>query len=255
VVLCGLGAGGMVAVAGPAAGVLGTVSGLPRHTLAATIIAFAPGLFGYGLFALYSRALYARGENRAAARATLAGWGAVIVASVALGAAVPAGQRVPAVAAGNSVGMVVLGVVLVLLVRARAGTGAATGLGRALGVSVAAGSVAAVAGVVVRLPLADTPGFTGSLLQGMLSGVAALLGFLALAGWLAREQVAPLLRRLGPVGRLAGRFGQRRPGQPGGAVVAAPDPPTGQAGDQPAGDSTGGEQDRAGRTAGEREGG
>jgi putative peptidoglycan lipid II flippase len=198
--LCGLGAGALIAVAAPAAHALAAIA---RHvppgqigTLAATIIAFAPGLLGYGAFALYSRALYARGDNRAAARATLVGWGAVTVLSVLVALALPVGARVPAVAAANSAGMLALGVVLVALVRARAGAAAVAGLGRAALVSLAAGTVAAVAGLAVRAPLASTPGFAGSLLQGMLSAVVAVLGFAAVAAVLARGQLRPLLRRV-----------------------------------------------------------
>jgi putative peptidoglycan lipid II flippase len=199
-VLCGLGAGALVAVAAPTAHLLAAIArDVPANlvdTLTATIIAFAPGLFGYGLFALYSRALYARGENRMAARATLIGWGAVTVLSVLLALVLPVRDRVPAVAAANSAGMVLLGAVLIALVRARAGGGAVAGLGRTVLVSVFAGTVAAVAGLAVRLPLPSTPGFAGSLVQGMLSGAVAVVGFLAVAGWLARDQVGPLLRRL-----------------------------------------------------------
>jgi putative peptidoglycan lipid II flippase len=213
--LCGLGAGALVAVAAPTAHLLAAIARgqVPANlvdTLTATIIAFAPGLFGYGLFALYSRALYARGENRMAARATLIGWGAVTVLSVLLALALPAKDRVPAVAAANSAGMVLLGAVLIVQVRARAGAAAVAGLGRMLLVSVFAGTVAAVAGLAARWPLSATPGFGGSLLQGMLSGAVAVAGFFAVAGWLARDQVGPPLRRLTGKARtaLAGATGR-----------------------------------------------
>ena len=54
--LCGLGAGALVAVAAPAAHALAAIArqvpAAQVGTLAATIIAFAPGLLGYGAFAL-----------------------------------------------------------------------------------------------------------------------------------------------------------------------------------------------------------
>jgi putative peptidoglycan lipid II flippase len=198
-VLCGLGAAGLVAVAGPVSRVLGVVARhqvtADLHTLALTIAAFAPGLFGYGLYALHSRALYARGENRAAARATLLGWGLATALSVLLAVLAPTDLRVPAVAAGNSAGMLVLGVLLVRLIAARAGVAAVAGVWRAGAVSVFAGTVAAVAGVGVGWLLPSTPGLAGSLWQGMLTGVVATLAFGVVAGVLAREQVTPLLRR------------------------------------------------------------
>ena len=61
-----LGAAALVAVARPAASLLavlmpaGGVDSVDR--LAAGIAGFAPGLVGYGLFAVLSRALYARGR-------------------------------------------------------------------------------------------------------------------------------------------------------------------------------------------------
>ena len=50
--------------------------------LADGITALAPGVLGYGLFALLSRALYARSETRLAGTATAIGW--VTVIAVAL---------------------------------------------------------------------------------------------------------------------------------------------------------------------------
>src|SRR5256885_8575933 len=113
--LSGLGAAALAALAWPAAWVYAKVahSASDAPDLAAAIVAFAPGLLGYGLFALHSRALYAHRSNRAAAQATVLGWGAVAVLSVALALLLPVGRRVAAGAAAESGG--VLGIRVVVL--------------------------------------------------------------------------------------------------------------------------------------------
>ena len=88
---------------------------------AAAIAGFGPGLLGYGLFAVLSRALYARGDTRAAATTTAAGWLVVPVVAVLLARLLPAGDRLVAVTVANSVGMLVLGALLIVVVARRAG--------------------------------------------------------------------------------------------------------------------------------------
>jgi putative peptidoglycan lipid II flippase len=195
--LCGLGAAGLAALAWPAAWLLSHVTtgspDVPR--LAAAIIGFAPGLLGYGLFSLHSRALYARGENRRAALAAVVGWGAVALASIVLALALPASVRVPAMTAANSFGMLVLGAVLVALVGGRAGAGALDGVGRAAGAAVLAGAAATVAGVLARLPV-GTPGWPGVALAGILSGSVAALVFAGVAMLVDRRDAGAVLARL-----------------------------------------------------------
>jgi putative peptidoglycan lipid II flippase len=74
----------------------------------------------------------------------------------------PAGERVPALAAANSAGMLVLGGVLLVLVARRCGAGALSGLARAGGVTLLAGTLATLAGVGVRAGLLGTDGLLGS---------------------------------------------------------------------------------------------
>jgi putative peptidoglycan lipid II flippase len=165
----------------------------------ATVVAiagFAPGLLGYGLFALLTRALYARGANRPAATATVAGWLVVPVAAVGFAAALPADFRVFAVGLANSVGMLVLGGLLIAAVAASAGRAALAGLTRSGAVGVLAGILAAAAGSAVAAApgLADTPPTKGAaLVQGILAGVVVGLVFLAVAFLLDRRDVRPLV--------------------------------------------------------------
>ncbi|MCW2642734.1 MAG: virulence factor MviN, partial [Dactylosporangium sp.] len=182
--------------------------------VAAGIAGLAPGLLGYALFALLSRALYARGDTRHAAAATVVGWVGVAVTSLALSAALPGADRVSALALANSAGMLLLGVLLLVLVARRAGRAAFDGLTRTLCAAVAAGLVACAAGIGVRrLVWGDaTPGVAGALGQGMLSGAVVAVAFLGVAYVLDPRDVRPLLAGLARrVVRTAGQARRSRP--------------------------------------------
>ncbi len=196
--LSGLGAAALAALAWPAAWMYAHVAHNPTQVggLAAAIAAFAPGLPGYGLFALHSRALYAHRQNRAVAQATVAGWGAVAVLSVALAATLPAGARVPAVAAANSGGMLVLGVVLTVLVRRRCGPRALAGVGRAGAAALLAGTLATLAGIAVRAVAPASPGWFGVFVTAVLSGLVTAVVFAGVAGLVDRGDAAALLARV-----------------------------------------------------------
>ncbi len=121
----------LVAVSGPVARLL--VAGAPgpaqADALARATAVFAAGLLGYGLLALISRALYARGDGRTPAVATVAGWLAVVAVDVVVVHAAPGLDRVVALAVGNSAGMTLAGALLLLGLR-RASPASVAGLGR-----------------------------------------------------------------------------------------------------------------------------
>ncbi|RKN29100.1 murein biosynthesis integral membrane protein MurJ [Micromonospora musae] len=164
---------------------------------AAAITGFAPGLIGYGLFAVLSRALYARGATRPATAAITVGWLAVPVTALPLAALLPTGDRVLAVALANSVGMLLLGGLLVVAVRRTAGSAALAGTPRAAVAGLLGGLAGALAGVGV-LRWLDTPGdgtptVGAALGQGMLSGVLVGVVFLTVVWLVDRQAVRPLL--------------------------------------------------------------
>ncbi len=222
VLLCCLGAAALVAVAEPAARLM-------RVPAAADGIAwFAPGLLGYGLYALLSRALYARGRPAPVAVAVAAGWAVVAGGAVALAAALPAADRVPALAAANAAGMLLLGGLLAAAVRRTVGPGTLARLARLTTVGVLAGVVAAAAGrATVGLVLPHTPGTPADLLQGMLGAVAVLVAFAVVALVLDRRDVRPALAAV------TRRLSRRRPatGAPAAETPVAKTP----AGEMPAG--------------------
>lgn len=196
--LSSLGAAVLIGAADPLARVLSAVTtGHPDPALlAGGLIGFAPGLLGYGLFALHSRALYARGETRLAAASTVVGWGAVAVASVVLSAAFAPQRRVVALTVANSVGMLLLGAVLLVVLARRAGRPALAGTGRAGLAALVAATAGALAGIAIRAPLPATPGPLGALGQGMLSGVVVAVVFLGGCALLDRHDTRPMIARV-----------------------------------------------------------
>jgi putative peptidoglycan lipid II flippase len=190
VLLAGLGAAALVAVAGPAAYLIDAEPAAPG------IAGFAPGLFGFALFALLSRALYARGATVAAAASTAAGW--VVAAAVALVLArLGDDHQVLRLGLANTAGMSVLGLLLALAVRRHAGPAALSGLGRTTAVGIVAAGLAALAGWGTVLGIGHlfgpTPTVAGSLTQGMLGGLAVLVAYLGVAWLPARRDLSPML--------------------------------------------------------------
>ncbi|MFG1609438.1 murein biosynthesis integral membrane protein MurJ [Actinoplanes sp. NPDC049265] len=188
VLLAGLGAAALFALAEPVAYLVGTRSAAPG------IRGFAAGLFGYALFALLSRALYARGATRAAAASTAAGWGVAAVAAVLLTWGLGEERQVYALGLANAIGMSVIGLLLVYAVRRHAGAAALSGLGRAAAAGIVAAVVAALAGWSLTRAIASGmgPGFGGSVVQGLAGGLAVLAAYLAVVLLLDRRDLRGL---------------------------------------------------------------
>ena len=159
------------------------------------IIGFAAGLVGYGLFALLSRALYAARTMRATAVACVSGWAAVVVADLILSSAMPASDRVLALALGNSVGMTVLGVALVAVVVRTAGRSAVDGIGRIAAAGALAAVVAGWLGWLFEREI-DSGGVAAAVIQGLAAAAVATAIFAGIVGLLARAVVIESLSTL-----------------------------------------------------------
>jgi putative peptidoglycan lipid II flippase len=191
----------MVAIAEPVARLLAqngpAAADEDVAALAHAIALFAPGLVGYGLVAHVGRALYARGRGRLAAGATATGWLAVIGADLAIVAAAARQDTVPALALGNSVGMTVAGVLLLIGLVREAGGGAVAGVPR----STAAGLVGAVVGMglgrlvanVVSGPAVATN--VGITVAATATTVLVFAGVVALAGGPSTRALLQSVRR------------------------------------------------------------
>jgi putative peptidoglycan lipid II flippase len=172
-------AAGLVAVSGPMARVF-LASDADAGSAAAlqpTIAAFAPGLLGYGLVALLSRALYARGLWRSPTACVAGGWLVAVAADLALSAALPDGDRALALGAGHSIGVTVAGLALLVVVAREAGPAALAGVARTGGPALLAAVLAGAAGLLTARTLGADPVPTG--------GVAAAIGTGVLAGGVA----------------------------------------------------------------------
>jgi putative peptidoglycan lipid II flippase len=197
VVLAAAGAAALVvAAASPAARVLvvGAPGDVPPAELARALVAFAPGLVGYGLVAFLSRAHYARGDARTVAVATATGWAVVVAVDVALVVVLPRTWTVTALGAGTTVGMSITGSWLAVSLRRSVGSPALDGVRRALGAGLVAAAVAAAVGAGLA-GLVPHSGAAGSVAVTALGCVASLAGFLAVAALLDRPTVRLMLRR------------------------------------------------------------
>lgn len=161
----------------------------------------APGVVGYALIFHVSRALYAVDRGRAAVVATAAGWLAVVGASYAgVRAIVPPGGDGPAaltaLGIGNSVGMTVAGVAL--LVALSRACGGLPGLVRSVGVLAVGAVVGGTVGrwaVVAVLDLAG--GSVAAAVMAALLGVAVAAAAVAGAVAVGDRDVVRMLRRNG----------------------------------------------------------
>ncbi|AKT52781.1 murein biosynthesis integral membrane protein MurJ [Arsenicicoccus sp. oral taxon 190] len=165
---------------------------------------FAPGLVGYGLVAVLSRALYVRGRPAVAAGWTALGWlvAAALPVGVTLRATGPTATIV-ALGVGSALGMTVAGVGLLLAVRRSWGAGAVRGAGRAV---LAAAVAVPCAGLVGRLPAGVAPGAPwhgtwGSVALGIGCAAVAVAVWAAVGAVADRSAVARVLRRASSPGR------------------------------------------------------
>ncbi|GAA2736946.1 murein biosynthesis integral membrane protein MurJ [Actinocorallia aurantiaca] len=164
------------------------------EVLSRALLAFAPGLLGYGLVAHLGRALYACGRGRESAKAVVIGWVTVLVANVVLVQLAPKDWVVAAFGLGNTLGMSVAGVLLlVALVRAR-GLAAVEGLPRAALGGLLGGAVGAAAGYSTAAAF-GVDGQLHNLLSAAAAALAAALVFSAVAAFMSRDDLREILAR------------------------------------------------------------
>lgn len=179
VLLLSAGAGGLlVLVADPAARLL---AGHERvGALADAGRAFAPGLVGAALLALLGRALLARGDARTPAVATTVGW-AVVAGVDLLLCGVTDLPRGVALGLGNSAGMTVAGVGLVLGLRRSAGAPSVARAGRTATASLLAGGALAAAALLVPTLPASLP---VALAAGAALAIGGAVAYVLVVRWL-----------------------------------------------------------------------
>jgi putative peptidoglycan lipid II flippase len=188
----------MVAVADPVARILAqhgpSATAGDIHALSRAIAAFAPGLVGYGLVAHVGRALYARSQGRLAAAATVAGWLAVICADVVLVVLASRSDTVPALALGNSIGMTVAGLLLLVALHRVVPT-AVRGCIRVTGLALALGAIAATLGRLVAHGTSSTS-MVGNAGSALVAGLVVLVTYAALLVVVDRDTLQELRGRV-----------------------------------------------------------
>jgi putative peptidoglycan lipid II flippase len=163
--------------------------------LPAALSAYAPGLVGFSVAALLTRALYVRGRPIHAALAVAAGWALAALIPLALipeGSA--AGTTLGVLGIGSTVGMTVSAAVLALLVRGAWGPEAVQGSGRTLGAAVVAVAVGLAVGDTVARGLAPNS-LWSALGSGLLVGLVTLVAYLAVMMVADRKAMSALRER------------------------------------------------------------
>ena len=152
----------------------GAASTAALAALPGTLTAYAPGLVGFGLTALLTRALYVRGRPTDAGLAAALGWTvAALLPLLLVGTGQGPAITLRGLGLASTLGMTLSGLALVLLVRRTWGAGVTRGAGRTAGALVVAVALAVAVGDLVTRgrPLDD-------LLEVVLVGAGA--GALAL---------------------------------------------------------------------------
>lgn len=176
---CLLGSAAMFAVAEPAARIFVQGTGVPDSDLAIgrlaeAIVAFAPGLVGYGLVAMLTRALYARGLWKEPTIAVVGGWLLTMVANFGFAAALPETSRALALAAGHSLGVLVAGAALIAITVRRAGRESLSGLAR-VGLAALVATILASAAGRLLAEVWDGGGVVMAIVQVVAAGAVVLL--------------------------------------------------------------------------------
>lgn len=199
VLISGLAAGALAAVAVPVAAVFLSQArtDVTESEFALAIALFAPGLIGYGLTAHLSRVLYADGRGRAAARGMVIGWLVVIVAQTIFALTFPQGWKLGGLALGQTLGMTVGGVLLLASVLRARGAEAVRGVPRAGAAALLGGGVGFLAGAGV-VSLLGATGPLESAAVAVLAGLSACVaGVLAAASVDRGDLRAVLFRGVG----------------------------------------------------------
>jgi putative peptidoglycan lipid II flippase len=169
--------------------------GAALEALPGALSAYAPGVVGFGVAALLTRALYVRGRPLYAALAVAAGWlVAGMVPLVLLPEHSSAGATLGVLGVSSTVGMTLSGGLLVLLVRRSWGAAALVGSGRTLTAAVVAVAVALVVGDLVSRALA-AHGLWSALASGAVVAVVTGLGYLGVMALGDRRTVLGLRDR------------------------------------------------------------
>lgn len=173
----------------------GAESGQGQEMIALTIAAFGPGLVGYGLYALYTRAAYALSDGKSPAVAATLGFGVGLGLNLAAAQFFDGAELIAALAGGFSLGTALAAFRLILSFRRRAGIAAVAGLGRAFTTGLGAAALAGAAGIgVSRVVSGGT--LVMSLVRSTAVGFAVTLVFVLALFLLGNTEIRRLFKGL-----------------------------------------------------------
>ncbi|WP_406831127.1 lipid II flippase MurJ [Pedococcus sp. KACC 23699] len=173
----------------------GAGGGPALAALPGALSAYAPGIVGFGVAALLTRALYVRGRPSLAAAAVAGGWAVAALMPLALlpeGSS--AGQTLGVLGVASSLGMTLSALALVVLVRRSWGAEATAGSGRTLGAAVVAVAVALGVGDALARSL-PTDSMWSALGSGVVVVVVTLVIYLAVMAVADRSTIKGLRDR------------------------------------------------------------
>ncbi len=198
--LSGIAAGALIAASGAIAAVFGGIdrgrgqgAGDALAAMGPTLIAWAPGLIGFGVGAVATRAVYARGRPLLAGGAVAVGW--LLSAVIPLLVLAPAqGARPTLIVLGGavSIGMTVAAALLLVLVARAWGRD----VGRSLALPALVAILALALGGVLTIAIGDRwpSGIGPAIGAGTLAGAAVAVPALLLLAWRAPTMLGPLRR-------------------------------------------------------------
>jgi putative peptidoglycan lipid II flippase len=166
------------------------------QTLERALLAYAPGVVGFGLVALLSRALYASHHGRSAAAAQVVGWLVVTVCAAVLVWLLPPGWSIAGLGAASTVGLTLAAVLLCAGVARAHGRGALAGVARSVLAAALGGGAGWVAGRAVAglLPADGVWQSAGAAASAGAAGLAVYAAVAALADRSAVRAVADRAR-------------------------------------------------------------
>lgn len=183
-------AAGILALAGPGSRLLldAGIGGRSARLLIPTVAAFAPGLVGYGAYALLTRVAYALGDGRSPAVGAVAGFGAAAVLSVLAAPFVSGPALIASLAGAFSAGMTLAAVLMIRRLRSAAGRDAFRGVRATGGRALAAAAVAAAAGLAAGA-LVGGPTPANHLAATLAAGSATAAAYLLMLHGLGDRQL------------------------------------------------------------------
>lgn len=159
------------------------------------LASYAPGVVGFSVAALLTRALYVRGRPMHAALAVAAGWAiAGLLPLMTIPDGSDAATTLGILGVASTCGMTFSAIALAFLVRHSWGASALAGCGRTLGAAIVAVALAIAVGDTIER-MVDWSGLLGSFLAGIVVAVVTMGAHLAVMAAADREGMRALRER------------------------------------------------------------